>query len=392
MVEFRGPDAAVDISSSNDISFREATSVALEAKKLVQLQFFNEGAANVLFRISIPEEADGKYLESISGTLLRLRKTADRQDSGLTQPAPPPFVSAEDICKYIYGTISLDKSLILKHRVVAVSRELIRQCNQYLARLEICGASEKRRVGGRIGTELTSALLVKDMTSYENDSVTFELKPKWLAASTGVENALRCRTCAWHVKNNISHQKRYCPHALISMKKDDVKKQVKLLLSMSPVITSKEVEDEITRYFCDSEGGFRVLDIIRNQQEAYDSRGVLSWVRLNDKDNPQSPEYLSYLEGLAKVQKMQTRNLECAMTLRDCTLFIKLKRLGDGRFDVDAKIGDLDPKIASPLKLAKWASDEYNLRKGGYYHGKELRDPNLPTGDEVCIHWREPKG
>jgi inositol-pentakisphosphate 2-kinase len=387
MENYGGVRAVVDISPSVEISFREKRWGDLVLKHLVELQYFNEGAANVLFRISIPEEENS--LDAISGTLLRLRKTTNPQNFRSTQAAPPPFVSAEEIFKYIYGTIGLDKNLILQHRVVTVSRELIRNFNYYLAGLE--GYVEKRRIGSRIGEEVTSALLVEDMTSFGPSSVTFELKPKWLTVSPGVENPWRCRTCAWHVKNNVSRQKRYCPHALISMEEDEVRKQVKLLLSRSTAIASTEVEDEITRYFCDNERGFRVLDTIRKQQEAHDSHGVLSWIKPNNTGDPESQGYFSYVENLPKQEPTRTRDLECAMTLRDCTLFIKFTRLADGGFDVVAKIGDLDPKIASPLKLAKWAADEHDLRKGGYYHGKETRDSSSPTADEVCIHWKESK-
>jgi hypothetical protein len=160
-------------------------------------------------------------------------------------------------------------------------------------------------------------------------------------------------------------------------------------ISPSSDITSQDAEDEITRYLCGPEQGLRVLDMIRKQQELYDSQGVLSWAILSDKDNPESAEYLSYLEDLVQDQPHLTRNLECAMTLRDCTLFIKLKKFGDGCFEVDVKIGDLDPKIASPLKLAKWISDEYGLRTGGYYHGREPRKPGAPVGEDICIHWRK---
>jgi inositol-pentakisphosphate 2-kinase len=384
VVQLINPNGKTDVSSTDDAADEAAT--VLEP---TVMEFFNEGAANVLFHVSVSEEAcRGTILEGVPKLLLRLRKTVDQHPGA--PGGPPPFISAEETLKYIYKTIGLDRSFILEHHLVRVSPDLVQELNERLVQLEERRGRDKRRIGERIGTDLTSGLLVKDMTSYADNVITFELKPKWLKPP-GVDNARRCRTCAWHVKCRVSLQKRYCPLALLSKNEGAVRRQVKRhmpQISPSSIITSEEAEGAITRFFCDDELGFGILDTLRTQQEAYDSEGILSWIKFGDNDNPHSPEYLSYLSNVAKDEKTRTGNIERAMTLRDCTLYVRLTKLSDTLIAVDTKIGDLDPKVASPLKLAKWASDEYSLRTQGYYHGTEERNPEtVPDGDEICIHW-----
>jgi hypothetical protein len=370
------------------ILFREVDKGSIRTK-MVQLHFFNEGGANVLFSIELNTDADAEYMKPVSGRLLRLRKSPLTQGQMSAKGSLPPFVSAEEIYDHIYRTIALASTPALEHCVVDISGDLVDELNEYLSVLDKLGARGKRE-GELIGAEVESALLIQDMSPLGEDGFTLEFKPKWLTKSPGVENQIRCRTCAWQVMNKTSHEKRYCPHALVSRNEAEVRKQVRRLLSRtsSPVPTDK-VENEITRYFCDPERGYDVLDELRNDQKHYDGKGVLSWIQLGDTDNPKSPEYLSYLKARAAEDDIKHNFLQKAMTLRDCTLFVRLE-IHEGQYEIEALFGDLDPKGSSPEKLGKWASDEYNLRRGGYYHGKEARDPDQPAEDEICILWRDP--
>lgn len=58
-----------------------------------------------------------------------------------------------------------------------------------------------------------------------------------------------------------------------------------------------------------------------------------------------------------------------AMTLRDCTCFIRIP-VDTGK-PVEAKLGDLDKKNGE-AKLGYWQSMERKLADGGYYEGKEV--------------------
>jgi len=69
-----------------------------------------------------------------------------------------------------------------------------------------------------------------------------------------------------------------------------------------------------------------------------------------------------------------------AMTLRDCTLFMKIPRDGEG--EIGMRLGDLDLKSAS--KIPYWKSLERQLIDEGWYAGTE----KVATSDTTkCMLW-----
>lgn len=69
------------------------------------------------------------------------------------------------------------------------------------------------------------------------------------------------------------------------------------------------------------------------------------------------------------------RRLELAMTLRDCTIFLRIPAAagsdgGEGEGEVEAKLGDLDLKN-SEAKLGYWMELERDLAEQGFYAGTE---------------------
>lgn len=62
--------------------------------------------------------------------------------------------------------------------------------------------------------------------------------------------------------------------------------------------------------------------------------------------------------------------LGLAMTLRDCTCYVRLSRRGSGTEEVEARLGDLDLKDQT-TKLDYWKKMELELRDKRYYFGKE---------------------
>lgn len=61
--------------------------------------------------------------------------------------------------------------------------------------------------------------------------------------------------------------------------------------------------------------------------------------------------------------------LQLAMTLRDCSCFLRVP--ADPDSPVEAKLGDLDKKNLA-AKLRYWQQTEMRLIEGGYYDGKEV--------------------
>jgi inositol-pentakisphosphate 2-kinase len=57
-----------------------------------------------------------------------------------------------------------------------------------------------------------------------------------------------------------------------------------------------------------------------------------------------------------------------AMTLRDCTLFLRLPEDEADDAQIEARLGDLDVK--SPDKAPYWKQTEQELIDGGFYQGR----------------------
>jgi len=57
------------------------------------------------------------------------------------------------------------------------------------------------------------------------------------------------------------------------------------------------------------------------------------------------------------------------MTLRDCSLFIKMSYTAKGLVSIESKLGDLDFKSA--VKIVDWSEKERQLLNDGSYTVKE---------------------
>lgn len=72
-----------------------------------------------------------------------------------------------------------------------------------------------------------------------------------------------------------------------------------------------------------------------------------------------------------------------AMTLRDCTLYVRKTSVGDGGGGsvIEARLGDLDLKL--PTRLEHWRSIERGLIEGGWYLNEE--DEAVHTVERICV-------
>ena len=210
------------------------------------------------------------------------------------------------------------------------------------------------------------AMLIADMTADACSdrpqpyplNVAWELKPKWLAQSPNASlRSRRCRTCALReYRNSVGLSKGdqggFCPLDLVSEDREAVCRGLRLPLS--GVVKSTElpaddaymVGDQLT----DSLVFQRLLRSLRDAQVRLDPRGILC---LPEGDVP-SMEFLT------------------ATTLRDCTLFIRVRkeRWSDEAFSVETRLGDLDLKEPEIGKIRHWRETERSLVEGGWYAGR----------------------
>lgn len=190
-----------------------------------------------------------------------------------------------------------------------------------------------------------------------------QFKPKWLAQSPSApEGARRCRQCALVARKAAVARSRgakgegrdgqggegggFCPLDLLSENGDDVKRVADAILGPS---ASSEIVSRFARWISETD----LLRRLRDVQVRMDRRGVLT-AKADDEDD--------------------NRDLRVAMTVRDCSVFVRLPGSGlggggDVEGEVEARIGDLDVK--SPDKLAYWQEIEQALVEEGWYAGTE---------------------
>lgn len=181
-----------------------------------------------------------------------------------------------------------------------------------------------------------------------------EFKPKWLTQSLSAPvNSKRCRQCAHVARVNARRSRTgekpsalFCPLDLVSELPADLRRVSSQLLG--PTRSSLAI-DRFARWLETD----TLLRKLCSYQKTLDREGVL----VGDVDD---------------------ENFLTAMTLRDCTLFVKFKSEESGD-KVEARLGDLDLK--SKAKKEYWRRSELELIEEGWYEGKESVEDRQPL---VC--------
>ncbi|PLB35733.1 inositol-pentakisphosphate 2-kinase [Aspergillus candidus] len=323
---------------------------SLELPVGARLVYLAEGGANIIYRIVAPL-ANGTYgpkngisgrghvagaFEShavpkeLRGKLLRLRKDT------------PSGVPYQEISRNFDRNIRpLFKSEeLVDQELIRLPLGLVSWCNEQLRLAEVNGRRPKRRHGVYLSLNEPFGLLVTDMTPFGDPrTVLAEFKPKWLLQSpTAPGNARRCRTCALRELKNHDDRRRggqdepsFCPLDLISDKFENVLRA--------------------TRFIKGCKDQRRLARILHRNHTLH--RLVAHQVAMGDVG----------LHGPAA----HSRDKSLAMTLRDCTMFIKMSRDEDG--PVEVRLGDLDLKTGAGGKAKYWQDLERQLIGDGWYMG-----------------------
>ncbi|KAL4888000.1 inositol-pentakisphosphate 2-kinase [Aspergillus ambiguus] len=316
------------------------TKPLLELPSGAQLVYLAEGGANVIYRIvtasSGPVDGastsqgtlDSTVPAQFKGKLLRLRKE--------TKSSIPYQEIIRNFDQTIRPLFSPDE--LIDQELVCLPRGLIPRCNEQLRLAELSGRRPRRRQGVYLSAAEPFGLLITDMTSLGNPgAILAELKPKWLLQSpTAPPNARRCRTCALREMKNYEarlagkpEDRSFCPLDLPSDKFDNVLRAVRFV---------KGCDGRLARVLYRNS---TVQKLLMNQKARRD-------VGLNGPP-PHS------------------RDKSLAMTLRDCTMFIKMPR--DESCPVEIRLGDLDLKTGAGGKAQYWLDLEKRLIHEGWYMG-----------------------
>lgn len=335
------------------------------------LTYLAEGAANIVYRFEIrhptpppsqleeygegtppPTEIESDFDEKGDGfecagvfenKLLRLRK-------GLSTTLPVSVT--QEAWERVIAPLFLPTEIV-QQSLVRLESRVIHDLNTKLQHWEQDPAdAQNPRPSIRRGIYLADdefGLLVTDMTAGSQGDTVIEFKPKWLIQSPSApKNAVRCRQCARFARANAelareneSLKKVWCPLEL-SMNESR---------RLAQILFPPEERDEMFPRFQSWLSSNTLLPRLRQLQKALDPIGVLE----NDKNNDM---------------------FRAAMTLRDCSVFVRFPATVADDHLIEARIGDLDLK--SPNKAQYWKDIENSLINGGWYTGTEKAEDRQP--------------
>ena len=330
----------------------------------VQLVYLAEGAANVVYRIrslskdrsisadlnlesygpNTPPPTEIEPLDMdprLEGKLVRLRKNAST-----TTPVTESQKHFENCIRPLFPSENLVQQLLFQP-----SKSLLKDCNARLREMEKKGGKRPaKRHGVYLAEDEKYGMLVTDMSCNDDSFTFFEFKPKWLAQSPSAPSgSKRCRTCALRAMKKGS-KPGLCPLDL--MDKDHITKAVYHIMGPDPHPpqdhngSRMEMLDRIRDFLLQDP----LLRRLRQLQTTKDPNGAL-------KANVTSSDFLA------------------AMTLRDCTLYLKV-----GRNSIDARLGDLDLKTGKG-KAEYWRGLERQLLDGGWYTATEKEKAGV---ENIC--------
>ncbi|KAJ5955627.1 hypothetical protein N7501_009906 [Penicillium viridicatum] len=322
----------------------------LELPSGVQLVYLAEGGANVIYRfVRIPVKKDPKRPLSppahdpdhchlhlptqLKGKLLRLRKET------------PADISYTEIVRNFDTIIRplFNPEELVDQTLIRLPEGLLTSCNEQLRTAELNGARPKKRHGSYLCLREPFGLLITDMTTAgDPGAILAELKPKWLNQSPSAPaTAHRCRTCALREMKNrelqlegLKEQRSFCPLDLMSEQYENV-------LRATGLIKGCKDRSRLARIL------YRNPTLQRLQSLQKTERDV-------------------GLQG----PSAQSREMSLAMTLRDCTMFIKIPH--DEKSPVEIRLGDLDLKTGAGGKAGYWRDLETRLIDQGWYRGSNI--------------------
>ncbi|CAK7208268.1 Inositol-pentakisphosphate 2-kinase [Sporothrix bragantina] len=408
------PQSGLPIALQRLLHKKSAPLQIISMPSAVTCSFVAEGSANAVFcvtpaddiantasgsEVGIVHEGTGASAESgpLSTHLLRIPKAG---------PGVSPTTCIEHHAYYctVLRPLLGAEWLVGQHLIQGVVSSGVDDIlNSLLADLDRSHRTRPDWVGTRVAANVDVALLVEDMTSacksspFPSTTTTIQCKPKWLVQSPSAPaGARRCRTCALaaasaapsgaigangrssHAKKASPHKIKPCPLVLVADRPTTPQEEAVLDAAlwdyvcqhMSSAVTSSSSSSSSTPSMALRKARPAIVHWLRTTdlflrmaaiQADFDPRGALSM----SLDSPATDDGVSALA---------LDRLQIAMTLRDCTCFLRVTTEDDPAPSqpalVSAKLGDLDRKNGRH-KLAQWQEQERILLAGGFYLGTE---------------------
>ncbi|KAG7290636.1 hypothetical protein NEMBOFW57_000639 [Staphylotrichum longicolle] len=294
-----------------------------------KFKFVGEGAANFVFEVLVPPSDEPRDNPC---NLLRVPKAGTKAHS---------HVELQEYWKTVVAPL-FEPDHLVQHQLVKLGDEgLVSRLNAVLDEEEHTRRSDFK--GSRVALA-EYGMLVEDMRQ--------KFKPKWLAQSPNApSSATRCRNCARealkHHTKPASHRKPnhavLCPLNFLtcSTSPPALANILTHLFADEPPTPSQVAQRNRLIHWLQTN---TLLPRLRAAQESNDRNGPLG-------------------------ASAEDRQFQLAMTLRDCTCFVRIP--ADPALPVEAKLADLDKKN-SVAKLGYWQAMERELIDGGYYEGREV--------------------
>ncbi|KAG5292616.1 inositol-pentakisphosphate 2-kinase [Histoplasma ohiense] len=298
--------------------------------------YLAEGGANIVYKFTIQNEhapsitTNGGGQQRDNRKLLRLRKQI--------KSATPYADTVNNFDSYIKPMF--DNHELVDQELVRLPKGFIAYCNEQLRVDEARNSRPKERYGVYLSTKEPFGLMITDMTPVTGSGeCLWEFKPKWLLQSPSAPpDAKRCRTCALREMKNFnarnagnSEKQSFCPLDLVSDNFEEVLRA--------------------TRFICGGHGRKRVAAFLHRNS---------TLLRLQECQRQMNAVGLPGLQA-------NFRERAISMTLRDCTMFVKVPL--DELQPLEARLGDLDFKSGIGGKLQYWRETESRLIEDGWYSG-----------------------
>ena len=305
---------------------RDATDMfVLDEKSGIRLQYLAEGAANVMYkpigpprspsieadiafqpdgtRSGTPPPTEINYImmdPRLEGKLIRLRKNLSTVSSVIAS-----YTHFQNVIRRL-----LYESEVTAQTLCEISPKVIDDLNSELLQMENDGKRSMKRYGNYVARDERYGTLVTDM-SPNGAHISLEFKPKWLVQSPSAPtDSKRCRTCALRTMRYSENQdgsstesdpNACCPLMLTTGKKPDLFRFVDYLLA-------SHRNKQLQKYHW-------LRDLMANW--LHQTTLMLRLSKLQARLDP---------EGVFKAD-VASEDFLAAMTLRDCTLFLKVGRI-----------------------------------------------------------------
>ncbi|KAJ9666282.1 Inositol-pentakisphosphate 2-kinase [Coniosporium apollinis] len=356
---------------------------------LASYRMLAEGGANIVYKLDSLNSEDEKYAP-LRNCVLRVRKSVDD-------------TTTKQIANCFNGLISkvLEPKFLVELKLVHLTEDFIDSLNLDLHQLELSGWRSTKHVGARVKPDAWG-LLLTDMTSDGTlgkgggGAYAIEFKPKWLSQSPNAPPfSRRCRTCALRAQREFEKRgsekqskgqsnepgaaeagaakATFCPLALLSDDRATLAMIARSLFATTDY-AAVDLQDQhlnfftarFVDFFTGQGDGLRLLRRLQFLQQRMDPYGILA------TGIGPHPEHITLID---------MKRFQLAMTLRDCSLLMKIPL--SAAEPVEARLADLDLK-SSKAKWEEWRLKERSLRIGGWYTCRE-EDGEGTGGEDVCV-------